>query len=439
MLGALYGDIIGSRFEHRNIKTKKFDLFNNYSRFTDDSVMTIAIADAIMFYFDYDNGTGDLFDEKEAENLRTRVINAMRKWGLRYPDAGYGGRFYQWLHDADGPYNSWGNGSAMRVSPVAWIFDDIDTVRKAAVITAEVTHNHPEGIKGAEAIASAVFLARKGFHKPEIKEYIVREFGYDLDRDLDVIRLTYQFDVSCQGSVPEAIIAFLEGKDMVDTIRNAISIGGDSDTIAAMAGSIAEAYYGTDSSESIAWILDKLEPDMKKVVDEFTKHRRKERVTDKDPEYKEYFRISHYRKTLIPDDLRVYIAHYQRCRSLYKTAEAFGTTTEKVREIIRLAEPYCVRKDRDNCDIIDYIDEVCPGRLARSENEGAPGLEILVRGQNAENSRLIYDIIYVTGGKIIDEEISEITGIPAGQVKKIRSQMALHSSHRRHLEDYLDD
>lgn len=275
MLGAIYGDIIGSRFEWYNIKSKEFKLIHRGSRFTDDSVMTIAVAEAIMDYFDLDHGTGDLFNETEAVKLRTRVIQSLKKWGRRYPRAGYGGTFIKWLQSEDTePYYSWGNGSAMRVSSAGWVFDDLDTTRKAAQITAEVTHNHPHGLAGAEAVASAIFLARTGHDKAEIKDYIVKEFGYDLDRTLDEIRPRYSFDVSCQGSVPEAIIAFMEGKDLIDTIRNAVSIGGDSDTIAAMAGSIAEAYYGLESSETPEGIMDLLNPDQIEVIERFSKFKK---------------------------------------------------------------------------------------------------------------------------------------------------------------------
>ena len=237
MLGAIIGDMIGSPYEWHNVKAKDFKLFRGRSRFTDDSVMTIAVAEALVTAQKQDC----LDDEQSVKNL---LIDAMHKWGNKYPKAGYGGRFYHWLADRERePYNSWGNGSAMRVSPAGWIADDLETTRCLARWTAEVTHNHPEGVKGAEAVASAIFLARKGAIKEEIHDYITQEFGYNLDRTCSEIRPGYDFDVSCQGSVPEAIIAFLEGTDFEDVIRNAVSLGGDSDTIAAMAGSIAEAFY----------------------------------------------------------------------------------------------------------------------------------------------------------------------------------------------------
>ena len=243
MLGAIIGDIIGSPYEWHNINTKEFRLFRRRSRFKDDSVMTIAVAEALLIA----KNRGLLEDEAAVKEL---LIDAMHKWGNEYPNAGYGGSFIKWLAlDSAEPYNSWGNGSAMRVSPAGWMADDLEGTRRLARWTAEVTHNHPEGVKGAESVASAIFLARTGCSKAEIKEYVVTEFGYDLDRTCDEIRPDYEFDVSCQGSVPEAIIAFLEGEDFEDVIRNAVSLGGDSDTIAAMAGSIAEAFY-----EIPAWI-----------------------------------------------------------------------------------------------------------------------------------------------------------------------------------------
>ena len=228
MLGALSGDIIGSIYERRNIKTKDFPLFSSNCRITDDTVMTIAIAEGLM-----NGGKSDDY------------INAMKRLGRMYPKAGYGGRFKDWLRsDSRMPYNSWGNGSAMRVSPIGWYFNSLDETEKAAEVSASVTHNHPEGIKGAKATASAIFLSRTGKAKTETKAYIEKTYGYDLTRTLNEIRPSYSFDGSCQGTVPEAIIAFLESIDFEDAIRNAISLGGDSDTLAAITGSIAEAAYG---------------------------------------------------------------------------------------------------------------------------------------------------------------------------------------------------
>ncbi len=227
MIGAIIGDIAGSVYEWDNIKTKKFPLFSPLSFLTDDTVMTIAVAEAL------------LSGGKEED-----FIKSMKKYGEMYPDAGYGGRFIDWLFTDDiGAYNSWGNGSAMRVSPVAWHFDTLSEVEYFAKKSAEVTHNHPEGIKGAQATAAAIYLARKGRSKNDIKKYIESNYNYDLSRTLDEIRPSYKFDESCQGTVPQAIVAFLESIDFEDAIRNAISLGGDSDTLAAITGSIAEGAY----------------------------------------------------------------------------------------------------------------------------------------------------------------------------------------------------
>lgn len=237
MFGAILGDIIGSpyEFDHNNIKTKDFPLFSRNSHFTDDTVMTIAIAEAVL------NADGNLDD------LADEAVASMQKLGRLYPYAGYGARFVGWVHsDNPKPYNSLGNGAAMRVSPVAWAFDDMETVRKAARAVTAVTHNHPEGIKGAEATASAIFMARKGATKAEIKAYIESEFGYDLSRTCDEIRPDYRHDETCMRTVPEAFAAFLEGESFEDVIRNAVSLGGDSDTLTAIAGSIAEGFYGID-------------------------------------------------------------------------------------------------------------------------------------------------------------------------------------------------
>ena len=242
MLGAITGDIIGSIYEHNNIKTKKFDLFTDKNRFTDDTVMTFAVAEALI------NGGGH-------ENF----IRFMKRYGAIYPRAGYGGTFVRWLaSDTTEPYNSWGNGSAMRVSACGWVAnldipmeEGIKQTEELAKASAEVTHNHPEGIKGAQATAVSIFFMRHGKSKNEIKEYkeklkdyIQNRFEYDLDFTIDEIRSIYRFDVSCQGSVPQAIVSFLESENFEDAIRNAISIGGDSDTIGAITGSIAEAAYG---------------------------------------------------------------------------------------------------------------------------------------------------------------------------------------------------
>ena len=224
MKGAIIGDIIGSRFEWKNLKSKKFELFDSKCRFTDDSVLSIAVAAAIL----------------EQQPYEVKI----KEYALRYPEAGYGGTFKKWMRgEIVGPYNSWGNGSAMRVSPIAYAFQDLETVLAEAEKSAAITHNHPEGIKGAQALAQAIFIALYGASKAEIREQISSLYGYDLDRTIDGIRPDYKFDVSCQGSVPEAIIAFLESTDFEDAIRLAISIGGDSDTIASMAGALAEAFY----------------------------------------------------------------------------------------------------------------------------------------------------------------------------------------------------
>ena len=234
MYGAILGDIIGCPYEFdRSPKVKEFPLFSATSEFTDDTVMTIAVAEAFL-------DAGD-----DEAGIRRKLIHYMQKYGKAYPYAGYGVRFGCWLEDKDPqPYNSWGNGSAMRVSPVAWLYDDLDTVRRMARLSSEVTHNHPEGIKGAEATASAIFLGRIGKSKAEIKAYIQENFDYDLSRTCDEIRPTYRHVESCQETVPEAITAFLEGDSFEDVIRTAVSLGGDCDTLTCIAGSIAEGFYG---------------------------------------------------------------------------------------------------------------------------------------------------------------------------------------------------
>lgn len=260
MYGAILGDIIGSPFEFdRGDKTKDFKLFSRRSHFTDDSVMTLAVCEALL-------KVGQDATVKEIEDA---VISSMQSWGRRYPHAGYGGYFRRWLTACHPePYNSFGNGSAMRVSAAGWLYDSLEKTRTVAKATANVTHNHPEGIKGAEATASAIFMARNGSSKKEIKKYIENEFHYDLNRTLDEIRPSYHMDETCQKTVPEAIIAFLEATDFEDAIRNAVSLGGDTDTLGAITGSIAEAYYGIPE-----WLMTecrkRINKDMRVVLDDF--------------------------------------------------------------------------------------------------------------------------------------------------------------------------
>ena len=232
--GAIIGDIVGSRFEFdKSPKTKHFSFFDHRCKFTDDTIMTIAVAKALMM-------PANTEDER-----KKNIITQLKKFGRKYPYAGYGRAFMGWLMDNDSsPYNSWGNGSAMRCSIVGWLYDNIDTTFTVAKNTAEVTHNHPEGIKGAQATAAVIYMARKRYSKNDIKSYIEKRFGYNLNRTCAEISPTYKHTESCQETVPEAIICFLEGTDFEDVIRNCIYIGGDTDTLGAIAGAMAEAYYG---------------------------------------------------------------------------------------------------------------------------------------------------------------------------------------------------
>ena len=242
MLGAIFGDIVGSVYEFDNIKTKDFPLFSESGYATDDSVMTLALADALM--------QSDI--RKDVKGFQTVYIETMHRYGERYPDAGYGGRFALWLlwHDTK-PYHSYGNGSAMRVSPIAWYAETLDEAISFAKASAEVTHDHPEGIKGAVVTAGAAFLARKGASRREI-------------------RAGYAFNETCQDTVPEAMVAFLESASFEDAIRLAVSIGGDSDTLAAIAGAVAECFYGMTDGEKTA-IRRYLDGDQLTVLDRFTK------------------------------------------------------------------------------------------------------------------------------------------------------------------------
>jgi ADP-ribosylglycohydrolase len=255
MLGAIAGDIIGSVYEGKKAwqeaKTPHFQpLFADKARFTDDTVLTVAVADSILH-------GGDLVD-------------LLKGYARAYPAAGYGGTFRRWAESDDRePYNSWGNGAAMRVSPVGLAYDALDEVLLRARWTAEVTHDHPEGIKGAQAVAAAVYLARTGAGKDDIRDYIERKFRYDLGARLDDIRPGYRFDVSCRGSVPPALVAFLESTDYEDAVRQAVSLGGDSDTIACIAGAVAQAYYGGIPEPIREEVPTRLDDQLRGVVVEF--------------------------------------------------------------------------------------------------------------------------------------------------------------------------
>lgn len=266
MYGAILGDIIGSRFEFdRGDQSKEFALFTGESMYTDDSVMTVAVAEALL-----DAGK----DAAESE-VKSNLIRTMKKWGNQFPNAGYGVMFCRWLfEDMAEPYRSYGNGSAMRVSAAGWLYDSLERTREVARWTAEVTHNHPEGIKGAESVAAVIYLARNGFDKKYIKQYVIDHFCYDLSRYCDEIRPGYVHVETCQETVPEAITAFLEGKDFLDVVRTAVSLGGDSDTLTDIAAAMAEAYYGVPK-ELMEECENRIEEEMRTVLERFVEARRR--------------------------------------------------------------------------------------------------------------------------------------------------------------------
>jgi ADP-ribosylglycohydrolase len=256
LLGAIAGDVIGSVYEFNPVKHTHFRLFTPSSKLTDDSVLTLAVADAILNGGEY--------------------AECIRHYAQRFPNCSYGGLFRGWMYaDDPHPYNSFGNGSAMRVSPVGWAFNTVEEVLREAEASAAVTHNHPEGIKGAQSVALAIFLARTGAGKDDIRQEITRRFGYDLSQALDDIRPSYQFDETCQGTVPPAMIAFFESDDFEDAIRKSISLGGDADTLAAITGSIAEAYYGKVPEEIVAQVRECMPGEMWKLVEKFSQMVRK--------------------------------------------------------------------------------------------------------------------------------------------------------------------
>lgn len=257
LMGAILGDIAGSIYEFDSHKSTDINLQDKRMDYTDDTIMTIAVADWIL--------NDKLHTEKG-------LVERMQQWGRRYPHpmGAYGNMFAQWLRtDNPKPYNSWGNGSAMRVSAVGFAFDTLEETMNVAKSCAEVTHNHPEGIKGAQATAAAIFMARTGCTKKEIRRFITDTFGYNLDRSCDDIRPTYGFDGSCQGTVPESIIAFLDSKDYEDALRVCISLGGDADTMGAITGAIAGAYYNKMPSALYEFGMEKLPQDMQNVVGQF--------------------------------------------------------------------------------------------------------------------------------------------------------------------------
>lgn len=246
MIGALTGDIIGSIYEWDNIKTTEFPLFQDTCKFTDDSVLTVALADAIVNGISYET--------------------TMQKYHRAYPDVGYGGYFHRWAKSSHPlPYNSFGNGAAMRISPVGWAYTTLDEVLCKAEEFTAVTHNHPEGIKGGQATAAAIFMARQGASKDEIRSYVAAAFGYDLTMTCNVIRPTYSFDVTCQGTVPQALVAFLDSDGFENAIRLAVSLGGDTDTLACITGGIAEAFYGIPDTIKEKTLLY-LDDDLKEIT-----------------------------------------------------------------------------------------------------------------------------------------------------------------------------
>jgi ADP-ribosylglycohydrolase len=250
MIGALVGDIIGSVYEFNAMKEYNFPLFTNRSNYTDDSVLSIAVADCILTSSSY--------------------VDKLHEYTLAYPNRGYGAGFLRWVESGSrDPYNSWGNGSAMRVSPVGFAFNTVDLILKEAKRSAEVTHNHPEGIKGAQATALSIFMARTGSSKDDIREKITAQFGYDLNRTVEDIRPDYEFNESCQGTVPEAIIAFLDSNDFESAIRLAISLGGDADTLGCITGGIADAFYGGVPSYIAEPAISMFDNKLRGVIDQF--------------------------------------------------------------------------------------------------------------------------------------------------------------------------
>ena len=264
MIGAIIGDVVGSKYEFNNIKTTEFEFFAQDCHYTDDTVLTMAVCEVLL----------DVNSDMSDHEIKERMTKSIKKWATKYPHASYGRRFRRWMRrEHMEPYNSFGNGSAMRVSSAGWLFDDLETTRRMARLSAEVTHNHTLGVKGAEAVASAIFMARKGASKKDIWFYMEDEFDYDVHFTCDEIRKTYSFDETCEGTIPEALAAFFDGTDFEDTIRLGVSLGGDTDTLCAITGAVSEAFFGVPE-EFEKKAMSYLEDDMVKVYETFKAVRR---------------------------------------------------------------------------------------------------------------------------------------------------------------------
>ena len=401
MYGAILGDIIGSPYEFdRGDKTKDFPLFREDSGFTDDSMMTIAVADAL------------LCGAKDPERLKTLLIYSMQRWGRKDPTAGYGGMFIKWLFDDDPqPYGSFGNGSAMRVSSVGWLYDSLEETREKARLTAEVTHNHPEGIKGAESVAAVIWLARNGKSKQEIQEYVIKEFGYDLSRTCDEIRPGYYHVESCQQTVPEAITAFLEGESFEDVIRTAVSLGGDCDTLTCIAGSMAEAFYGVPE-ELKEECRKRITPEMREVLTRFEKRVFQngcssdvaEKNLDKEQMIEELLEKPCLVVDILPEQAPKRTARqYFAMEKYYQQPERYAGIREKFTDILLKLNCYY---DFSVCEAVDekFSDNPAPERLAGKIREGNDLCVLLPREKVliTLNRDDLYMTVYNAGGKVLE-------------------------------------
>ena len=401
MYGAILGDIIGSPYEFdMGDKTKDFPLFNEISGFTDDSVMTIAVADALMC------------EAKDPERIKTLLVYSMQRWGRKDPDAGYGGMFLRWLFEDDPqPYGSFGNGSAMRVSSAGWLYDTLEETREKARLTAVVTHNHPEGVKGAECVASVIWLARNGKSKQEIKEYVIQEFGYDLSRTCDEIRPGYYHVESCQQTVPEAITAFLEGESFEDVIRTAVSLGGDCDTLTCIAGSMAEAFYGVPE-ELKEECRKRITPEMREVLARFEKrvfqNDRSSDVAEKNLDKEQMIEELLEKQCLVVDILpeqapKRTARQYFAMEKYYQQPERYAGIREKFTDILLKLNCYY---DFSVCEAAEgeFTDNPAPEWLAgkiRERNDLCVLLpeEKVLMTLNRDD---LYMTVYNAGGKVLE-------------------------------------
>ena len=440
MHGSIAGDFIGSRFNDPAADRKSFFLLSDDSGYSGITVMTLAMVQAVSYYFEIDHGSFDLSSEEDERKLSYRTFICLRKWRLKNKDMDYDTDLEGWISTGNKYTGDAGCGPAAWLSPLAWLFDDIDTVRKAARISASVTTDDPALLRDAEAAVSAVFLARTGEFKAEIKEYLIREFGYSFDDSCLQIReanIRSQAEASGSGEaaavsagVREAVVAFLEGRNCIDVIRNAVALGGKSGSIAAAAGAIANAYFGDDPDlfYETERMLKGRSRDAERVIEAFDRAKYK-RINKEN--YK-HINTSRARIRLLPDFEQTVAKHYVNYQNIRKTAESFGMSVEETAAILYKAERYTDRKYREHVDVIEYVNELSPYSLKHGD-----GIHFdLVCGTWIRNDdALIIDILRSADVTFSMSELAAMTGLSEHRVKHtlnmIRQQNSFAEIHRQ--------